>query len=98
MGGLEIRNKYIRCSKCLEIKRITIIPEYPEPKVKTNCRCSEKEEILNQFFKDLKKKEDFKIKCAKCQTEDPKEPKYCYQCQKIYCVKCCDFHSVVLPL
>ena len=93
MGGLEIRNKYIRCSKCLEIKRITIIPEYPEPKVKTNCRCSEKEEILNQFFKDLKKKEDFKIKCAKCQTEDPKEPKYCYQCQKIYCVKCCDFHS-----
>jgi len=93
MGGLEIRNKYIRCSKCLEIKRITIIPEYPEPKVKTNCRCSEKEEILSQFFKDLKKKEDFKIKCAKCQTEDPKEPKYCYQCQKIYCVKCCDFHS-----
>ena len=93
MGGLEIRNKYIRCSKCLEIKRITIIPEYPEPKVKTNCRCSEKEEILTQFYKDLKKKEDFKIKCAKCQTEDPKEPKYCYQCQKIYCVKCCDFHS-----
>lgn len=93
MGGLEIRNKYIRCSKCLEIKRITIIPEYPEPKVKTNCRCSEKEEILTQFYKDLKKKEDFKIKCAKCQADDPKEPKYCYQCQKIYCVKCCDFHS-----
>ena len=93
MGGLEIRNKFIRCSKCLEIKRITLIPEYPEPKVKTNCRCSEKEEILVQFYKDLKKKEDFKIKCAKCQTEDPKEPKYCYQCQKIYCVKCCDFHS-----
>ena len=93
MGGLEIRNKFIRCSKCLEIKRISIIPEYPEPKVKTNCRCSEKEEILTQFYKDLKKKEDFKIKCAKCQTEDPKEPKYCYQCQKIYCVKCCDFHS-----
>ena len=94
MGGLEISNKFLRCSKCLEIKRFTIKPEYPEPKLLTNCRCSEKEENLAQCFKELKKKEDFKIKCAKCQTEDPKEPKYCYQCQKIYCSKCSsEYHS-----
>ena len=48
---------------------------------------------MNDYLKDLKKKEKFVIKCAKCQTEDPKEPKYCYQCKKLYCVKCCDYHS-----
>ena len=93
MGGLEVRNSFLRCPKCLETKRFTIKPEYPESKIKMNCKCSEKEVNLNEYLKDLKKKEDFKIKCAKCQTEDPKEPKYCYQCQKIYCIKCCDFHS-----
>ena len=93
MGGLEVSNKFLRCPICLEIKRFTIKPEYPESKLKMNCRCSEKEVKLYEYLKELKKKEDFKIKCAKCQTEDPKEPKYCYQCQKIYCIKCCDFHS-----
>ena len=93
MGGLEVSNKYLRCEKCLEIKRFTIKPQYPESKIKMNCRCSEKEVNLYEYLKELRKKEDFKIKCAKCQTEDPKEPKYCYQCQKIYCAKCCDFHS-----
>ena len=93
MGGLEVSNKYLRCPTCLEIKRLTIKANYPESKVIQNCRCSEKEVNLNEYLKNLKKKEDFTIKCAKCQTEDPKEPKYCYQCQKIYCVKCCDFHS-----
>ena len=93
MGGLEVSNKFLRCPICLEIKRFTIKPEYPESKLKMNCKCSEKEVNLYEYLKELKKKEDFKIKCAKCQTEDPKEPKYCYQCQKIYCIKCCDFHS-----
>ena len=93
MGGLEISNKFLRCPICLEIKRLTINPQYPVSKVKMNCRCSEKEINLNDYFKDLKKKEDFKIKCAKCQTEEPKEPKYCYHCQKIYCIKCSEFHS-----
>jgi hypothetical protein len=92
MGGLEVSNEYLRCPKCLEIKRLTIKPEYPESKVKMNCRCSEKEINLYEYLKDLKKKDDFKIICAKCQ-KDPKEPKYCYECQKIYCVKCSDFHS-----
>ena len=93
MGGLEVSNKFLRCPTCLEIKRLTIKPEYPYSKVKMNCRCSEKETNLNEYLKELQKKEVFKIKCAKCQTEDPKEPKYCYQCQKVYCHKCCDFHS-----
>ena len=93
MGGLEVRNKFLRCPTCLEIKRLTIKPEYPSSKIKMNCRCSEKETDLYEYLKELRKKEDFIIKCAKCQTEDPKEPKYCYQCQKIYCAKCCDFHS-----
>ena len=93
MGGLEVSNKYLRCPICLEIKRITIEPTYPESKVKMNCKCSEKEMNLYEYLKDLKKNSTFKIKCAKCQTEDPKDPKYCYQCKKIYCSKCCDFHS-----
>ena len=42
MGGLEIRNKSLRCEKCLDIKRLTIFPQYPEPILKMECRCSEK--------------------------------------------------------
>ena len=93
MGGLEVSNKSLRCGKCLEIRRMTIIPEYPEPKLKMECRCDDKECKLYEFLTEYKKKENFKIKCAKCQTDNPKEPKYCYKCQKIYCVKCLDFHS-----
>ena len=48
MGGLEVRNKYLRCPKCLEIKRIRIKPEYPESKLKMNCRCSETEENFSK--------------------------------------------------
>ena len=42
MGGLEIRNKSLRCEKCLDIKRLTIFPQYPEPILKMECRCSDK--------------------------------------------------------
>ena len=93
MGGLEVSNKSLRCDKCLEIRRITIVPEYPEPRLIMECRCGEKESKLFDFVTEFKKKDNFKIKCAKCQNENPKEPKYCYKCQKIYCVKCLDFHS-----
>ena len=93
MGGLEVSNKSLRCEKCFEIRRMTIIPEYPEPKLKMECRCDDKETKLFEFLTEFKKKENFKVKCAKCQSENPKEPKYCYTCQKIYCVKCLDFHS-----
>ena len=98
MGGLEVSNKSLRCGKCLEIRRMTIIPEYPEPKLKMECRCDDKECKLYEFLTEYKKKENFKIKCAKCQTDNPKEPKYCYKCQKIYCVKCLDFHSQLCNL
>ena len=98
MGGLEVSNKALRCNKCLEIRRLTIIPEFPEPMIKLECRCDPKEEKLSEFVKEYKKKEDFKIKCAKCQTESPKDSKYCYECQKIYCNKCCDFHSQLSSL
>ena len=93
MGGLEISNKALRCEKCLEIRKMTIITEYPEPKLKLECRCDEKESKLFEFLTEYKKKENFKIKCAKCQSDNPKEAKYCYKCQKIYCTKCLDFHS-----
>ena len=93
MGGLEVSNKSLRCEKCFEIRRMTIIPEYPEPKLKMECRCDDKETKLFEFLTEFKKKENFKVKCAKCQSENPKEPKYCYTCQKIYCVKCLEFHS-----
>ena len=98
MGGLEVKNKFLRCPICLEIKRLTIKPEHPDPKVKMNCRCSEKEVNLFEYLKELKKKDDFVIKCAKCQTEDPKEPNYCYQCKKIYCIKCANFHAQLSDL
>ena len=93
MGGLEVSNKSMRCEKCFEIRRMTIIPEYPEPKLEMECRCDDKETKLFEFLTEFKKKENFKVKCAKCQSDNPKEPKYCYTCQKIYCVKCLDFHS-----
>ena len=50
MGGLEVSNKSLRCGKCLEIRRMTIIPEYPEPKLKMECRCDDKECKLYEFF------------------------------------------------
>ena len=98
MGGLEVSNKALRCLKCLEIKRMTVCPEYPEPKLKIECRCDEKETKLFDFLNEYKKKENFKIKCAKCQNDNPKEPIYCYSCQKIYCLKCSDFHSQLSSL
>ena len=93
MGGLEVRNKALRCEKCLDIKRLTIFPEYPEPILKMECRCTEKNSKLFAFLTEYKKKEIFVIKCSKCQNIKPKEPKYCYRCQKIYCIECSDFHE-----
>ena len=93
MGGLEVRNKALRCEKCLDIKRLTIFPEYPEPILKMECRCTEKNSKLFAFLTEYKKKEIFVIKCSKCQNVKPKEPKYCYRCQKIYCIECSDFHE-----
>ena len=59
MGGLEVSNKYLRCPKCLEIKRLRIKPEYPDSKIKMNCRCSDTESKLTEYFKELKKKGRF---------------------------------------
>ena len=93
MGGLEIRNKSLRCEKCLDIKRLTIFPQYPEPILKMECRCSEKNTKLFEFLTEFKKKENFVIKCSKCQNINPKITKYCFRCQKIYCNKCSDLHE-----
>ena len=76
MGGLEIRNKSLRCEKCLDIKRLTIFPQYPEPILKMECRCSEKNTKLFEFLTEFKKKENFVIKCSKCQNINPKITKY----------------------
>ena len=40
-------------------------------------------------------KENFVIKCSQCQNINPKETKYCFRCQKIYCNKCSDFHELL---
>ena len=61
MGGLEIRNKSLRCEKCLDIKRFTIFPQYPEPILKMECRCAEKNSKLFAFLTEYKKKEIFVI-------------------------------------
>ena len=54
MGGLEVRNKSLRCERCLDIKRLTIIPEYPEPILKMECRCSDKNSKLFEFLNEYK--------------------------------------------
>ena len=49
MGALEIRNKKLRCINCLEIRRLLIVPGYPNPKIKIMCHCNSSEESLLEY-------------------------------------------------
>ena len=92
MGALEIRNKKLRCINCLDIRRLLIIPGYPDPKIEIMCHCSKTEEPLLEYCAELKKITDFKLECAKCGKEEIKHPRFCYECLAVYCSKCCNSH------
>ena len=93
MGALEMRNKKVRCPKCLEIKRMIILPDYPSSLIEVMCNCNKTVESLSDYCKEIKKKIDFNIICTKCQRSDIKNPRFCYDCQSIYCSKCFSNHS-----
>ena len=92
MGALEIRNKKLRCINCLDIRRLLIKPDYPDPKIEIMCHCSKTEESLLEYCAELKKITDFKLVCAKCGKEEIKHPRFCYECLAVYCSKCCNSH------
>ena len=92
MGALEIRNKKLRCINCLDIRRLLIIPGYPDPKIEIMCHCNKSEEYLLDYCSELKKITDFKLVCTKCGKEEIKHPRFCYECLAVYCSKCCNNH------
>ena len=92
MGALEVQNKKLRCINCLEIRRLLIVPGYPNPKIKIMCRCNSSEESLLEYCSELNKITDFKLVCAKCGKEEIKHPRFCYECLAVYCSKCCNSH------
>ena len=92
MGALEIRNKKLRCINCLDIRRLLIIPGYPDPKIQIMCHCNKSEESLLDYCSELKKVTNFKLVCQKCGKEEIKHPRFCYECLSVYCSKCCNSH------
>ena len=92
MGALEIRNKKLRCINCLDIRRLLIVPGYPDPKIEIMCHCNRSVEPLLEYCSELKKVTDFKLVCAKCGKEEIKHPRFCYECLAVYCSKCCNSH------
>ena len=92
MGALEIRNAKLRCPRCLDIRRLLIIPSIRKPKIEIMCHCNKSYENLLDFFNEINKVTDIKPVCAKCGKELIKHPRLCYDCLLIYCSKCCDNH------
>lgn len=54
MGALEIRNKKLRCSQCLDIRRLLIVPGYPDPKIEIMCHCNKSVESFLDYCSELK--------------------------------------------
>jgi hypothetical protein len=93
MGALEIRNKKLRCSQCLDIRRLLIVPGYPDPKIEIMCHCNKSVESFLDYCSELKKIQNFKLICSKCGKEEIKHPRFCYECMAVYCSKCCNSHT-----
>ena len=93
MGALEIRNKKLRCPQCLDIRRLLIVPGYPDPKIEIMCHCNKSVESFLDYCSELKKTQNFKLICAKCGKEEIKHPRFCYECLSVYCSKCCNSHT-----
>ena len=93
MGALEIQNKKLRCMQCLDIRRLLIIPGYPDPKIEIMCHCNKSVESLFDYYSEIKKTPNIKLVCTKCGKEEIKHPRFCYECQAVYCSKCCNSHQ-----
>ena len=92
MGALEIRNKKLRCTRCLDIRRLLIIPSVKKPRIEIMCHCNKSVENFLEFCNEINKVTDIKLKCSKCGRELIKHPRLCYDCLLVYCSKCCDNH------
>ena len=75
MGALEIRNAKLRCPRCLDIRRLLIIPSIRKPKIEIMCHCNKSIENLLDFFNEINKVTDIKPVCAKCGKELIKHPR-----------------------
>ena len=92
MGALEIRNKKLRCTRCLDIRRLLIIPSPKKPKIEVTCHCNKSVENLLDYCNEIKKVTEIKLVCSKCKKDSIVHPRICYDCLLIYCSKCCDNH------
>ena len=89
MGGLLISNKELRCKDCFQLYSIKIKPTFPTCLISKTCTCSTKEMEIFRFLNEYKKNKSLTIFCTQCKKNNPKEPKYCYNCHKLYCINCC---------
>ena len=88
MGGLLIKNNQLRCKDCFKLYTFKIIPDFPLSRISKTCNCSTSEVEVRKFLNDYKKNKNLSISCSKCNKENPKEPKYCHECQKLLCINC----------
>ena len=88
MGGLLIRNNELRCKDCFKLYTFKIKPEYPISKLTKKCKCSTNDIELINFLSEYKKNKNLSISCSKCNKTNPKDPNYCKECQKLYCINC----------
>ena len=93
MGALEVRNKKLRCINCLDLRRLLIIPGYPEPKIEISCHCNKSIESLLTYWSETQKITNIKIECTKCYKKEIKHPRFCYECLAVYCSKCFNNHK-----
>ena len=89
MGGLLIKNKELRCKDCFKLYSMKIKPEFPTCKISRTCKCSTTEIEIPKFLEEYRKNKNLSIACAQCKKTNPKEPKFCHNCQKLYCINCC---------
>lgn len=89
MGGLLIKNQELRCKDCFKLYSLRINPEFPISKIDKICKCSTKTMEIVTFLSEYKKNKNLSISCSKCNKTSPKDPRYCHECQKLYCINCC---------
>ena len=88
MGGLLIKNQELRCKDCFDLYFIRIKPDFPKCKISKTCRCSTTEMEIQKFLPEYKKNKNLSIACSQCKKGNPKDPKYCHECKKLYCLNC----------
>ena len=43
---------------------------------------------LQKFLSEYKKNKNLSIACSQCKKSSPKDPRYCHECNKLYCINC----------